>query len=274
MLKEEYHIAVPTAFYSDESLNVEGTINHIKHLYQKGVRSVLVCGSTGEQHSLSLGEKLILLEAIGKEQELVNNMEIIFGVASIRQKEAEELAKHISKTNIAAILIGYPPYIKPSQEEAIRYTEKILSSSKKQAILYNNPARTGFDLEVDTINKLLNLKNIIGIKEAGEKSKIEKINIESDKQYYIYAGGEQGLEDKIAHHGFNRLSSIAGNLDPEGIRNWFEVLLKGQNHRGEELEEMKNLLDTIYAGSLLVNLKKELNSRGEDLGVCRSPLGN
>ncbi|PAF18572.1 dihydrodipicolinate synthase family protein [Terribacillus saccharophilus] len=273
MLNEVYHIAVPTAFYSDESLNVEGTINHIKNLYQKGVRSVLVCGSTGEQHSLSLDEKLILVEAIEKEEELINNMEIIFGVASIRQKEAVELAKHISKTNIAAILIGYPPYIKPSQEEAIRYTEKIVSASKKYAILYNNPGRTGFDLEVETINKLLNIENIIGIKEAGEKTKIKNIKLENDKQYYIYAGGEQGLEDKTAH-GFNRLSSIAGNLDPVGIRNWFEVLLKGENHREEELEKVKNVLNIVYTGSPLVNLKKELNSQGEDLGVCRSPLGN
>ncbi|MFB1098091.1 dihydrodipicolinate synthase family protein [Terribacillus sp. JSM ZJ617] len=272
MLNEIFHIAVPTAFYDDETLNVEGTIHHIENLYQKGVRSVFVCGTTGEQHSLSLSEKLELVEAIDTNNELTNNMEIIFGVASVRQKEAEELAKYISKTNITAIMIGYPPYIKPSQEEAFNYTKSLVSISGKDVILYNNPARTGFDLEVDTINKLLSMKNIIGIKEAGEKTKIQKLKIESDKQFYIYAGGEQGLEDSV-RHGFNRLSSIAGNLAPAEIKTWFETLLKNEELKGEEIYKVENALKKVYSGTPLVNLKKELNSQGEDLGVCRSPLG-
>jgi 4-hydroxy-tetrahydrodipicolinate synthase len=273
VLNEIFHIAVPTAFYDDETLNVEGTINHIKDLYQQGVRSVMVCGTTGEQHSLSLIEKLELLEAVDSNHELTKNMEIIFCVASVRQKEAEQLAKQISRTNITAIMIGYPPYIKPSQEEALKYTKSLVDLSGKYAILYNNPGRTGFDLEVDTINRLSKIKNIIGIKEAGEKSKIQQLNIDSNKPFFIYAGGEQGLEDSV-RHGFNRLSSMAGNLAHVVIRNWFEVLLKNQNYKENEFEQVKNVLKLVFSGTPLINIKKELNNRGAKLGNCRNPIGN
>jgi 4-hydroxy-tetrahydrodipicolinate synthase len=117
MLKEKIHIAVPTAFFEDESVNIQGTIDHIRDWYKQGVKSVLVSGSTGEQHSLSLKEKMEIINRLVSEEELIHNMEILFGVSSIRQKEAEELAKKIRTTKISGILLGYPPYVLPTQED-------------------------------------------------------------------------------------------------------------------------------------------------------------
>ncbi|MBY8910837.1 dihydrodipicolinate synthase family protein, partial [Salinicoccus roseus] len=117
MLKENFHVAVPTAFFEDESLDIKGTMDHIRNLKGQGVKSVLVSGTTGEQHSLNLQEKLEMVEALESEGTLVDDMEIIFGVASIRQKEAEQLAKVVGETKIAGVMLGYPPYIRPSQAE-------------------------------------------------------------------------------------------------------------------------------------------------------------
>ncbi|WP_018393087.1 dihydrodipicolinate synthase family protein [Bacillus sp. 37MA] len=64
MLKETFHIAVPTAFFEDESVNIRGTIDHIRDLYKQGVKSVLVSGSTGEQHSLNLKEKIEIINSL------------------------------------------------------------------------------------------------------------------------------------------------------------------------------------------------------------------
>lgn len=108
MLTENVHIAVPTAFFEDESINVQGTIIHIKDLYKQGVKSVLVSGTTGEQHSLNLQEKIEIINGLELEEELISNMEIIFGVASIRQKEAEELAEKIRHSKISGVMLGYP----------------------------------------------------------------------------------------------------------------------------------------------------------------------
>ncbi|MFJ6414664.1 MULTISPECIES: dihydrodipicolinate synthase family protein [Terribacillus] len=274
MLKEIYHIAVPTAFQDNEALDTKHTLDHIRQLYNQGIRSVLVCGSTGEQHSLSLKEKVELLTALEEEELLVSDMEIIFGVSAIRQSEAEVLAKEISKTNIAAILLGYPPYLLPTQNEALIYSKSIISLVKKPVILYNNPARTGFDLSVESVLELAKSDSVIGLKEAGNSSKASDIlrNV-SDGVFYIYAGGERDLLQKI-QYGFSRLSSIAGNIAPIRIQSWFEGLLSGNMIEQKEIDCINDVLETIYNGSPIVNLKRELSHEGVDLGRCRKPLGN
>ncbi|MGE7835448.1 dihydrodipicolinate synthase family protein [Viridibacillus arvi] len=272
MLKESFHIAVPTAFLKNELINIQGTIDHIKYLYSKGIKSVLVGGSTGEQHSLNLKEKLDLLNAVSIEEELINNMEILFGVSSIRQLEAMEFAEAISKTKIAGILLGYPPYILPTQEEALRYSEKIIELTNKPTIIYNNPKRTGFDLSIDNIIFLSKNEKVIGIKEAGHKDKIIKLNGQVKNDFYYYAGGEIDLEEKV-QMGFNRLSSIAANLYPDEIKNWFIKMLSNQPLTDQEKIEISSIIEKIYTGSTLVNLKEGINEKGIDIGICRSPLG-
>src|SRR5690625_2301482 len=206
MLTEKIHIAVPTAFFEDESLNIQGTISHISNLYKQGVKSVLVSGTTGEQHSLNLQEKIELINAIELEDELVNNMEIILGVSSTRQKEAEELAKTLRNTKLSGMMLGYPPYVIPTQEEALVYSKRIIHLSGKPTILYNNPKRTGFDLSAKSMIQLSKLDLVIGIKDAGNKEKIERIkNGIHNNNLYFYAGGEVGLEEKVSY-GYDRLS--------------------------------------------------------------------
>ncbi|PKG22874.1 dihydrodipicolinate synthase family protein [Niallia nealsonii] len=274
MLKEKMHIAVPTAFYEDESLNIQGTIEHIKSLYSQGIQSVLVCGSTGEQHSLTLKEKLKILDDLVAEEELIHNMEIIFGVSSIRQKEAVELAKRIQPTKIAAILLGYPPYILPAQEEALIYAKKIIRFSQKPTILYNNPKRTGFDLSSESIIELSGLDLVIGLKEAGNTKRVLSLKREiRNKNFYFYAGGEMQLEEKVSL-GFNRLSSIAGNIHPLKVKQWFIKMVSKQTITEQEKLEIASLLDEIYTGSPLAYVKKSINEKGITMGVCRSPLGN
>jgi len=273
LLKEAFHIAVPTAFFPDESLNIDGTIEHIRYLINQGVKSVLVCGSTGEQHSLELKEKLVLLEALMNEKYLNNHdIELLFGVAAVRQQEAPELAHALKETRIDGILLGYSPYLLPSQKEALIYSEMIIEASQKTTILYNNPVRTGFDLSIESILHLSSHQNVIGIKEAGDKNKVHRLQ-EHLNDFYYYAGGEVDLKDKIAI-GFNRLSSISGNLYPREIRNWFYSLINEASLPSLEQKNLDFLIDTIFSGSSIVNIKRELNSKGIRMGVCRSPLGN
>ena len=227
-LVNDYHIAVPTAFYYNENLNTEATLQHIQNLYDQGVKSVMVCGTTGEQHSLSLAEKLQLLESLDAASFLPDDLEILFGVASIRQKEALHLAEKVNASPIIrGVLLGFPPYILPSQKEAELYVEAIAKVIGKPIILYNNPRRTGFNLELDTFAELIKLANIIGIKDAGDSARIPELISAADKKIYVYAGGEIDLDKKIAL-GANRLSSMAGNLYPTEVEAYFTDLLRGR----------------------------------------------
>lgn len=273
-LVNEYHIAVPTAFYDNEDLNTEATLQHIRNLYDQGVKSVMVCGTTGEQHSLTVAEKLQLLKSIDAATFLPDDLEIIFGVASIRQKEALQLAEKVNASaKINGVLLGFSPYILPSQKEARLYVEAIAKVIEKPIILYNNPRRTGFNPELDTFAELIRLPNIIGIKDAGDSARIPELISVADKKIYVYAGGEIDLDKKIAL-GANRLSSMAGNLYPSEVEAYFTDLLRGRADKTKNAG-IEEKIHNVFSDNPIIYIKNEITKHTQiDMGIARSPLGN
>ena len=273
-LVNEYHIAVPTAFYDNEDLNTEATLQHIRNLYDQGVKSVMVCGTTGEQHSLTVAEKLQLLKSIDAATFLPDDLEIIFGVASIRQKEALQLAEKVNASaKINGVLLGFSPYILPSQKEARLYVEAIAKVIEKPIILYNNPRRTGFNPELATFAELIRLPNIIGIKDAGDSARIPELISVADKKIYVYAGGEIDLDKKIAL-GANRLSSMAGNLYPSEVEAYFTDLLRGRADKTKNAG-IEEKIHNVFADNPIIYIKNEITKHTQiDMGIARSPLGN
>ena len=273
-LVNEYHIAVPTAFYDNEDLNTEATLQHIRNLYDQGVKSVMVCGTTGEQHSLTVAEKLQLLKSIDAATFLPDDLEIIFGVASIRQKEALQLAEKVNASaKINGVLLGFSPYILPSQKEARLYVEAIAKVIEKPIILYNNPRRTGFNPELDTFAELIRLPNIIGIKDAGDSARIPELISVADKKIYVYAGGEIDLDKKIAL-GANRLSSMAGNLYTSEVEAYFTDLLRGRADKTKNAG-IEEKIHNVFADIPIIYIKYEITKHTQiDMGIARSPLGN
>ena len=273
-LVNEYHIAVPTAFYDNEDLNTEATLQHIRNLYDQGVKSVMVCGTTGEQHSLTLAEKLQLLKSIDAATFLPDDLEIIFGVASIRQKEALQLAEKVNASaKINGVLLGFSPYILPSQKEARLYVEAIAKVIEKPIILYNNPRRTGFHPELDTFAELIRLPNIIGIKDAGDSARIPELISVADKKIYVYAGGEIDLDKKIAL-GANRLSSMAGNLYPSEVEAYFTDLLCGRADKTKNAG-IEEKIHNVFSDNPIIYIKNEITKHMQiDMEIARSPLGN
>lgn len=271
-LKHHYHIAVPTAFHQNEDLNLEATFAHIQYLNKLGIKSVLVGGSTGEQHSLSLNEKFELIDYLSSLQ-VDSDFEFIFGVSSIRQVEAQQLALKISKVpQISAILIGYSPYVLPTQKEALSYTTAIIEAANKQAIIYNNPLRTGFDLSIDSYMELVNNQLVVGIKEAGDPRKVLQLNEAINRPLHYFAGGEEDLKQKIGL-GYNALSSIAGNLFPNEVKCWFDSLLANENTQYDDA--LKYKIDKLFEQSPLPLIKNEISKiENIDFGICRSPIGN
>ncbi len=138
----------------------------------------------------------------------------------------------------------------------------------------NNPRRTGFDLSVESIIQLSAIDLVIGIKDAGNQEKIARIKNEIHrKDFYFYAGGEVGLEERVTY-GYNRLSSIAGNVAPLEISEWFQKLLKKQNINEQESKKIEKIMGKVYQGNAIVNVKESINRKGIPIGICRSPIGN
>lgn len=268
-----FNVAIPTSFDPDEALNTDNTLRIIETLYEKGVRSILVCGTTGEQHSLALEEKLRLLQAL-ESGGLPDDLQLLFGVAGIRIKDVLSLSHAIADSKrVAAILLGFPPYLRPSQREALQYAENIIATAQRPVQLYNNPLRTGFDLSVESIVRLAQDPRVISLKEAGDISKIRQLRSAITKPFRYFMGGETDMIGKL-EAGFDGISSIGGNLIPQDIRNMLHAWLGGKHEAARQQNEaiMATLAPLYGSDSMLPALKRLLSQKGIPAGICRSPL--
>lgn len=267
---KEVQVAVPTAFHADESLHCEATVQHMMHLYDQGIRSILVCGTTGEQHSLRLEEKKTLLDYINQ-YPFPDDMEIIFGVSSTRQLHAVELASDIAEsTKVSGILLGFPPYIIPTQADVMQYCHAIIDAARGTSILlYNNPMRTGFDVQVETVLKILQHPNVVGIKEAGDPNKVQVLLERIDRDVLVFYGGDANIPEAV-NKGYNALSSIAANIYPQEIQAYFHQL----KNKMEIDKDVQAKINELYSKPLLPYIKKLISENEQiDFGRCRLPLG-
>ncbi|CAB0612164.1 dihydrodipicolinate synthase family protein [Corynebacterium diphtheriae] len=272
MINAKVHVAVPTAFYADETLNISATLAHAQYLLDHQIESVMLCGSTGEQHSLDLDEKIALARAVDR-AEWPQGAEIIFGVSAIRQSHAVRLAQVVAQCErIDAILVGFPPYIRPTQDQARRFVTAITQTAGKPAIIYNNPARTGFDASASTLAQLCMLPDVIGVKDPGGAPKLAEVSREiAPFRARYYAGGELDLHAKVAH-GYTYLSSIVGNIAPEETVAWFNALRHGEEY--ESSARLQELIDQLFAHHPIQFLKEKISAQeGINMGSCRLPLG-
>ncbi|SDZ78798.1 4-hydroxy-tetrahydrodipicolinate synthase [Thalassobacillus cyri] len=260
-----FNVAIPTPFFRDEQLNVDGFKTIMNHLKENGVESIIISGTTGEQHSMSIEERLQIIDYFNEQD--FKDMELIFGVAATRLKDAERLVKKLENSVFDGILLGFPPYIKPTQTQAVYYAGKLLSLTTKEVILYNNPPRTGFDLSTESFRELLSShSNIAGLKDGGDKRR--HADIELPDNFILYAAGDMQADQQIKD-GCNGLSSMVGNIYPQEMKSMLSDLCK---NKGSRYEDYKRLIDEATERPLIETIKNHYNKLGIEAGICRSPL--
>ncbi|WP_139999782.1 dihydrodipicolinate synthase family protein [Paenibacillus paridis] len=264
---KKFHIAIPTPFQENESLYLEGFDPIIHYLRENQIDALLVSGSTGEQHSLSIEERLEIIHYFNRKH--FQGVEFIFGVASVRTRDAVKLVQALESSVFDIIMIGFPPYIKPTQQEAILYVDELLKHTTKEVILYNNPSRTGFDLSPEALHDLINRHtNILGFKEAGDVHRHKDTIFPSS--FVRFAAGDLNLVSNLTINGCNGLSSMVGNVFPKELKQIYDALLES---RVVDVDEIARMITEVTQGQTIVNIKKYYNQLGLSIGGCRSPLG-
>lgn len=189
------NVAIPTPFHGDEGLNTDGFAPIVAYQQQNGIESLLISGSTGEQHSLSIGERMEIIEYFN--QQRFQGIELVFGASAVRTRDAVTLVQALETSVIDAIMIGFPPYIRPTQQQAVAYVEELLSHTSKAVALYNNPGRTGFDLAPESLESLIRrYPNIVGYKETGDLQR--HVGVEYPEGFILFAAGDMRLVENFA----------------------------------------------------------------------------
>ena len=182
---------------------------------KNGTSGIVPCGTTGESATLTVDEHVKVIEITVKSAN--KRVPVIAGTGSNSTEEAVSLTRHAKVLGADACLIVSPYYNRPTQKGLYYHFKKIAESIDIPIVLYNIASRTGVNIEPETIAKLAELKNIVGIKEAsGNLEQISKIiSLVGDKMDVL--SGDDALTLPIMAVGGKGVISVAANIVPADV---------------------------------------------------------
>jgi len=193
-------VALITPF-KDDSLDEENYIKLIDYHLKNGTNGIVPGGTTGESPTLSHNEHKKIIEISVKECN--SKIPVVAGTGSNSTDEAIELSKFAEKAGSDAILVVTPYYNKPTQEGLYQHYKKINDNVGIPIIIYNIPSRSVIDMSVETMTKLYELKNIIGVKDAtGDLKRVELQKKSMGKDFIQLTGNDDNALE------FNKLGGV------------------------------------------------------------------
>ena len=202
-------VALITPF-KDDKLDEENYINLIHYHLKNGTHGLVPGGTTGESPTLSHEEhkKIINLSI----KECKNKIPVIAGTGSNSTLEATELSIFAEKAGSDGLLIVTPYYNKPTQEGLYQHYKKINDNVGIPIISYNIPSRSVIDMSVDTMARLFELKNIIGVKDAtGDLNRADQ-QLKLMGKEFVMLTGEDGNALEFNQRGGSGCISVTANV--------------------------------------------------------------
>ena len=240
-------------------------------LLQSGSDGVVVVGTTGESPTLIREEELRLFAEV--KTAVGERGAVIAGTGSNSTAEALEATKKAEHTGVDACLLVVPYYNKPTQEGLYQHFKTIAQGTSLPCILYNVPSRTATNLSAETVIKLSNIDNIIGLKEAsGNLDQVSKIVNTVKKDFLLYSGNDGDTLPILTLGGYGAIS-VASHLVGKQIKEMIEHVTNGQIHEAARIHHhLLPLINALFVVSNPIPIKYALNHLGFYVGKPRMPL--
>jgi 4-hydroxy-tetrahydrodipicolinate synthase len=202
-------VALITPFKNGK-LDDDCYISLIHHHIKNGTSGIVPAGTTGESPTLSHKEHERVIELCVKESN--GKIPIIAGTGSNSTDEAISLTKYAEKVGADAALVVTPYYNKPTQEGLYQHFKAINDECSLPIIIYNIPPRSAVDMNVDTMARLFELKNIIGVKDA--TGDLKRVQLQKKKMGpdFIQLSGEDGTALEFNMNGGVGCISVTANI--------------------------------------------------------------
>jgi len=269
-------VALVTPMLENGSLDFNALEALIEWHIESGTNGIVSVGTTGESATVSVPEHL---EIINKTINFVDGrVPVIAGTGGNSTQEAIELTQTAAELGADYALLVTPYYNKPNQEGLFHHFIKIADSAEIPQILYNVPSRTACDLMPETVMRLANHQNIVGIKEALDSSErfseLIKISqsIADQKHFSVFSGDDPTFNSFMANGG-DGVISVAANVVPSYISQICSLNLSGQFDEAKELNSiLENLYELLFVESNPIPVKWILNRMKRIQSGIRLPL--
>ena len=200
-------VALITPF-KDNILNEDVYRKLIHYHIKNGTNGIVPGGTTGESPTLSHKEHKKIIEISIKE--CAGKIPVIAGTGSNSTSEAVELSMFAEKVGSDALLVVTPYYNKPTQEGLYQHYKKINDNVGIPIIIYNIPSRSVIDMSVETMTRLFELKNIVGVKDAtGDLNRVDLQLKSMGKEFVQLTGNDENALEFNKRGGVGAISVTA-----------------------------------------------------------------
>ena len=259
------NVALVTPFKGD-SLDEETYIKIINFHLENGTNGLVPAGTTGASPTLSHGEHEKVIELCIKEAK--GKIPVIAGTGSNSTVEAISLTKHAEKAGADGALIVTPYYNKPTQEGLYAHYKAINDSCGIPIIIYNIPGRSVIDMSVDTMARLFELKNIVGVKDAtGDLNRVDE-TFKKIGNEFIQLTGEDGLAFEYNKRGGVGCISVTANIAPKMCSDMQKFSKSNNKDELKKAEEIDKKLQPVHKSLFIESNPSPVKYAAKLIGLC------
>jgi 4-hydroxy-tetrahydrodipicolinate synthase len=264
-------VAIVTPMLPDGEIDYPAFSRLIEWHVESGTDAIVVVGTTGESPTLTQQEHCDVIEYCVK---TVNGrIPVIAGTGSNSTREAIYYTEAARDLGADACLLVVPYYNKPSQEGMYQHFRLIAESVDIPQILYNVPSRTGCDLLPETVDRLADIDNIVGIKEAtGDLDRAQHIIGLCANRITVLSGDDATALDLILAGGKGNIS-VTANVAPAQMHEMCRLALAGEREKASLLNaRLAGLHNALFLEANPVPVKWALHELGYINTGIRLPL--
>lgn len=262
--------AIVTPF-SQQGIDYKQLSKNIDYQFENGTSAIVVCGTTGENATLTKLEYEEITRFCVRENR--GRMKLIAGVGSNNTLTALSNAENARYAGADAILMVTPYYNKTTQKGLIEHFTYVADRVDIPMILYNVPSRTGIGITAETFKTLSQHPNIVGVKEAsGDITLSAEIMSRCGNDLYIWSGNDDCTVPMMSL-GALGVISVASNIVPGAVAKLCELCLNADFKAAADLySKYAGLFSALFIETNPIPIKAAMKYLGNDSGILRLPL--
>lgn len=251
-------VAIVTPMFEDGGVDWKSLEKLVEWHIQQGTHSIVAVGTTGEASTLSMEEHIKVIQEVIRVAN--KRIPIIAGTGANSTREAIELTQAAKDVGADAALLVTPYYNKPTQEGLYQHYKAIAEAVEIPQILYNVPGRTGVDMQNETVIRLADVKNIVGIKDAtGDIPRGKALINGLNGKIAVYSGDDATAWELILLGAKGNIS-VTANVAPKQMSEVCEAALAGEQAKAQDLnQQIANLHNILFCESNPIPVKWALH---------------
>lgn len=264
-------VALVTPMLDDGQIDWNTLDSLVAWHIEQGTKGIVAVGTTGESATLNVSEHCAVIKRVVEQAN--KRIPVIAGTGANSTQEAIELTRKAESVGADACLLVVPYYNKPTQEGLYWHYRTIAEAVDIPQILYNVPSRTACDMLPETVIRLAEVDNIIGVKEASAViDRAKQIRAACGDDFYIWSG-DDGSFLSLMEAGANGNISVTANVAPKAMAEICELALANKFDQAHDLNaNLQGLHKHLFCEANPIPVKWALYEMGLIQQGIRLPL--